>query len=340
MTPMFLIPLLLSLAPAQQYVTAAEESFVYPVGSLHQQAGGTGWANPWYVDNNGLTTACMVATPGFDAAGERASTQYEHGGSYRLIDAAPHAAVTDNGVFGRDGTTVWISFRCQRDINGDQWYGTLGLFWQWNGSERLAMGSPWGADMWGWDVPFQYQTPVFVNGTNVDVMANLVYRIDFLPGDEHVRLWVDPATAHPTTAPDADDMVPDFRFNEVRIQSGSGGPVGFSFDSIKVEYELQGPDLALAGTCPGVMQVSGSGMTPNGRVYVAYGIGTGAYTLPNGSCAGATFGLNAPALLRTLRADGSGAFSFNGNAPAGACGVVKLQALDYSSCQLSNVVGP
>ena len=38
-----------------------------------------------------------------------------------------------------------------------------------------------------------------VLGTSCDVQANLVARIDFLPGDERVRLYVDPAGPYPQT---------------------------------------------------------------------------------------------------------------------------------------------
>ena len=337
-----LAPLLLLLAAplsAQQFVTIASETFDYPVGSLANQAGGTGWANSWYVENNTILDAAVVSTPGFDPVGEKATTQYEHGGSYRLIDAAAHPSILDNGVFGLDGTSVWISFDCVREWWSSDWYGGIGLFHQFNGSEKLFLGSPWGTDEWGFDAPYQALPWSSLGGSNCAVQARLVYRIDFQAGDERVRLWVDPASPHPSTLADVDNVVPDFRFNEIRMQSGSGGQAGFSFDDIRVEYSSGSPPLlALAGACPGPTSVAASGLTPSGLCYLAYGVSQSGYTIPSGGCVGSVVALGAPALLAVLTADPAGNASYSGTVPAAACGAVYLQGFDLGSCQATNVL--
>ncbi len=330
--------LLLTALLAPQYVTAAEESFNYPTGGLHGQSGGSGWANSWYSENNGIGFAGHVTFPGYDLPGNKMTTQYEHGGNYRLIDSGPHASVTDNGIFGKDGTSIWITFMIQREPYSDDWYGGLGLFWQFNGGERLFMGSPYGFEEWGWDVPFTYSNPVLVPGTDCDVLATLVYRVDFQAGDERVRLWVNPPVAHPSTTADADATVADFRFNEIRLQSGSGGMAGFSMDAIKIEYESVTPTLVLTGGCPGLVSVQGINMTPNGLVYVARASALGSFTVPAGPCTGTVLGLSGPTLLATPTADAQGQFTLAGNLPASLCGTVHLQALDAASCVSSNTV--
>lgn len=340
----FLLPVAVLLAAplAAQQTTVATETFDYAVGSLSGLAGGTGWANSWYVETNASgVDAAQVTTPGFDTVGEKATTQFEHGGSYRLIDTAAHPSILDNGVFGKDGTTFWISFQCQREWWSSDWYGGIGLFHQFNGNEKLFMGSPWGADEWGFEAPFQNLPQYYVGGTNCAVLATLVYRIDFQAGDERVRLWIDPATSHPTTVADLDQDVPDFRFNEIRMQSGSGGQAGFSFDEITFEYEGSAPTpaLAISGSCPGPGSADASGMTPGGPVAFYYAIAAGSVTLPSGGCAGLTLPVSSPTQLGGfVNADAAGNASLAGTMQANHCGLVILGAVDIATCGATNTV--
>ena len=100
-----------------------------------------------------------------------------------------------------------------------------------------------------------------------------------------------------------------------------------------------GPGLAVSGSCPGVMSLDASGMTAGGPVVFAYSIGGGSVTIAGGPCAGLTLAMGAPVQLGIVVADGSGNASFSGNAPANACGVVLVVAVDGATCTGSNIVG-
>ena len=97
-----------------------------------------------------------------------------------------------------------------------------------------------------------------------------------------------------------------------------------------------GMTLDLSGNCPGRIDVRVGGATPGGRVALIYGRCGGHTTLPpNNPCPGTVLDLGGPTLLRIVVADGNGNASSSGNAPAGACDRICVQALDLSSCTVS-----
>ncbi len=100
-----------------------------------------------------------------------------------------------------------------------------------------------------------------------------------------------------------------------------------------------GFSIAYNGPCPGASSVDVSGATPGGRVGLLFSPSEGAFVIPSGQpCAGTMLGLSGAGLqlLNTATADANGDVTFNGNAPAGACGG-KLQAVDAGTCDTSNV---
>ncbi|MFG0329973.1 MAG: hypothetical protein ACF8PN_08755 [Phycisphaerales bacterium] len=101
-----------------------------------------------------------------------------------------------------------------------------------------------------------------------------------------------------------------------------------------------GPSLSINGSCPGQVTASVTGATPGGNVALLYAHAAGSVAIPNGNpCAGTVTGLNATAILVQIQsADASGVATFTGAAPPAACGGV-VQALDVSSCAMTNVVG-
>ena len=109
-------------------------------------------------------------------------------------------------------------------------------------------------------------------------------------------------------------------------------------DGGMVIVRLEGPRMTVTGSCPGALTVDMSGLTPGGLVFVGYGTTPGSFVLPQSACAGATLGILAPSVLVQGVADANGDYGFTGNAPPFACGNVHLQAMDYSSCELTNVV--
>lgn len=81
--------------------------------------------------------------------------------------------------------------------------------------------------------------------------------------------------------------------------------------------------------------------TPNGRVGIAYSLnGPGPTSINTGVCGFLSVDLSAPVNVLVLGAnDGNGDFSFTGNVPPNATGTrIWFQALDFSSCTLSNGV--
>ena len=231
------LPLLLlsTTALGQQYVPIATESFDYPAGStLGDAAGGTGWLNAWWSGQN--KDGAVVVSPGYDAVGNKLIQSVPAEGSYRLLDPAPHDDVTEGDLFGADGSQVWISFTSVQDPNGLDSYGGLSLFHQWVG-EMLFLGSPYNEDRWGIEQTGQSGAVTDPNSSDT-VLTRLVYRIDFLPGQEQVNMWLDPADPHPTTAPSLVHIVEDFRFNEIRLQSGDSEPAGFYWDDIAIEKQV------------------------------------------------------------------------------------------------------
>lgn len=94
------------------------------------------------------------------------------------------------------------------------------------------------------------------------------------------------------------------------------------------------PSLSITGSCPGPVTVNLANCTPGGSIPVLMGA-AGIYVKPGGACAGITLGINPPSLLVMLTADGAGAASLSGNAPAGACGRT-LQGVDAATCTATN----
>ncbi len=87
-----------------------------------------------------------------------------------------------------------------------------------------------------------------------------------------------------------------------------------------------------SGSCPGTMTFAVSGETPGGQVAWVYGQ-PGSYTHAGGTCNGAQFAISNP----TLHAVGT-ATSMTVSVPAGACGSIRLQCLDISTCAVSNPI--
>ncbi len=322
--------LLLLFAPslaAQNYEVIASESFAYPTGPLGQMAGGSGFEVPWY--SGGGDNDALVTAPGFDANGNKATTNYEHGGSYRLIDRSLLGPILDQGQLGKDNTTIWIEVTMQREPGSDDLYGGLSLVWQFVG-EMLFLGSPWGTDEMGFERPGTSQT-FQIPGSSVDNLNTLVYRIDFLPGSERVQMWLNPGISYPTTPPDLDQSVDDFRFNELRIQSGSGAVTGLSVDDLELSTPTFGPVYSVTNAVAGaVATFQVGGCTPGTPVLIGWSTaGPGPTSTPYGDV-----DMTMPiGRLPKLTADASGNAGLNATVPPA------LQGLTVWT-QVLNLTGP
>ncbi len=239
------------VANAQTYRTISAESFDYAANStLGGTLGGDGWASEWYAGPLGDWFQILV--PGFDSVGGLARDVIDDdafgSGAFRRPDLADFGSITDDSfgsaggpLLGKDDTTIWVTFESAKIPGGSDAFGGVSffIFLDPNGvGEYLFMGSPYLVNAWGIDG----RGATDFSGTTPNLLHRLVYRIDFQAGDEFVQLWVDPATDKPSGPPDAFVLVPDFRFNEVRIASGSGAfgteiGHGWDFDSLVIECQ-------------------------------------------------------------------------------------------------------
>ena len=228
--------------PPPSVETVAYESFDYTVGlGIGNGNGfrGQGWLTEWWAGNNG--DHGIITTPGFDAIGHKLTTNIENQGTFRLPLASAHPDLAADGTnFGSGDGVMWIRFQAQREDPIGDVYGGFSLFTQF-GAEHIFIGMPGGAEAWGMEAPGLGQA--IVAGSSPDTMAQLVVKLTFTSAGETAELWVDPADAYPSTAPDASLALPDFTWNEVRFQSGvpQGGVTGFSFDNLLIEKESSGP---------------------------------------------------------------------------------------------------
>ncbi len=210
------------------------------------------------------------------------------------------------------GTTTYLM------TGSFEWTYTVGDFENGTGT-WLTMNIPW------------YGTNVSSLIINVDVGS-----IEFtLPGnwqnlgvDITLKLLEDLSQ----TAPSNLDLVN----SAFEIQNGSINKGHFVSGQIIPEPQLA---LNIVGSCPSV-SFDIDGAIPSGQVALLYSFGMGSLTIPAGyACTGSTLGLDATVTVGTvLTANAAGATSWSTNVPAAACGTVYLQALDLTSCGLSEVV--
>jgi hypothetical protein len=165
---------------------------------------------------------------------------------------------------GKDGSTIWISYETEITPGSQDRYAGVScfIFLDPNGvGEYLFLGTPYNNFTWGIDCPGCGGATVGV--TSAVQRTRLVYRIDFQAGAERVRMWTNPASAHPSTPPEVDTTVPDFRFNEMRIQAGLGGTgpgqTGWRFDNLLIECQDCDPAQPLTGS-PSSVSVSSGGV--------------------------------------------------------------------------------
>lgn len=102
-----------------------------------------------------------------------------------------------------------------------------------------------------------------------------------------------------------------------------------------------GPTIAISGLCPGRMVFDIEGATPNGRVALVAGGKVRSYIVPSGPCAGAQLELAPPFVSGVpfvVRADATGAARLVTDVPADACGVIRVQAVDATTCEVGPLV--
>ncbi|MEO1695871.1 MAG: hypothetical protein AAFU73_01160 [Planctomycetota bacterium] len=232
------LALLTSAAANAQVTVMASDSFDYPVpGLLNNSNGGLGWDGSWSVLFGGNEVVMFgpgtgPPFPGADSIGGYMGQANGFGRAIRVLDTGPHGDVTDVNGIGRDGATIWISFRSVAyQVFGDHIGGvTLRDISE---NEGLFIGSPFGTYEWGVDDLSAGGTGVTTTPSDTQNGAFLVARIDFMPGAERVRLYVDPTSEFPIGAAQVDVMVPNFRFRDLSFSSGGSGSA-YYWDDITV----------------------------------------------------------------------------------------------------------
>ncbi|MFW5652761.1 MAG: hypothetical protein ACOC0P_01845 [Planctomycetota bacterium] len=127
-----------------------------------------------------------------------------------------------------------------------------------------------------------------------------------------------------------------------RDQFNESATNAIAIDDLCYEDGESGPLLSFSGNCPGTGTFEVFDVTPNGSVALVYGLGTGPTTVPSGfPCAGTVLDVGNPNLdFVTFSVDANGNGSFQTFLPAVACGSINVQALDLTTCGVSNVVAP
>jgi hypothetical protein len=168
------------------------DGFAYGAGmSLNAQNGGTGWNGPWgtvggldaAVTANSLTfgnlaaTGGAVSTAGFQPPGQGSSVAY----FFRSLGT----------VLGANNTTAYFSFLMRPDA-GYGFYGGINL-------GNLYAGISGNQTMFGLEGPANdlslSSTPVTQGQT-----VFMVVRVDFLPGNDRVSLYMNPTPGGPEPA--------------------------------------------------------------------------------------------------------------------------------------------
>lgn len=234
-----------------QLTPICSESFDYPFpGLLHGQTGGQGWADAWNVFPN-VDDVVIQANPPTNASnlspwtandneGFYLQQALEFGGGLRKPDQTGHESVLENGMFGKDGSVIWVSFSIWNFQSFGDHFGGISFYDGLN--QRWLVGSIWGIHSWGVDHCPGFGCVSYVNGTTDTVEARLVMRIDYQAGQDRVRLWIDPPVEHPEDNPDLDTLIADHPWDGLRIWSGGNGSL-FYWDDLVVERGVPVPPV-------------------------------------------------------------------------------------------------
>jgi hypothetical protein len=251
----FLLPCVCSAGIANADTLVAYEGFNYPAGSsINLQNGGSGWSGAWQtpggldatIDGSSLTSGNLAVSGG---ALMTAGSQPPNQGS------SVATWVRDLGTpLGADNTTDYISFLFRPDA-GFGFYGGLNI-------GNLFVGLSGNQSFYGLEGPANNlnlsTVPVVVGQTVLFVL-----RVDFLPGDDRLSLYLNPTSGLPEPA------VPDVLKTDLDLGTvGSltinnyGGfstdeiRIGSSFASVTPEAAAPEPEYGVAVVLAAVMLMS------------------------------------------------------------------------------------
>lgn len=236
------------------------------------------------------------------------SSKFDSPGGLVYVAMVAGYADTDNNVFVKvqdntsDGEYDRVFF--YHGNNGGSWSGNTGYY-------------------------FDLATPT-VSGTMT---------LDFGAGGD---------TAQLTIENDASGATEVFRCGGLAAHAGTLGTgvgVGTYGEALFDDWSLNGGGgvtLSATGRPGSTMSFDVSGATPFGVVAYCYAFGTGAHTAFNPITGNnVTTGLSSTrfTVAAIVGADASGNYSYKSGVPAGAAGMVHVQAVDASTDGLSNVLG-
>jgi hypothetical protein len=119
------------------------------------------------------------------------------------------------------------------------------------------------------------------------------------------------------------------------ITNGSGVMSNMNVTTVLASCSVPALQLTVTGSCPGGMLLAATNATPAGAVVFAYGT-SGSFSVGGGTCNGLLVPIAGPTQLATIIAGQTGYASFFGNAPASACGLIQVVAVDVSTCTVTN----
>ncbi len=219
----------------------AHEPFEYKDGvALDGAEGGSGWKGAWSGKGKGGCSISPAGTCLLDGSDTR---------FFRHLDAGRGevAALVEEGksgkTFGKDGTTIWISFKIACTSHPKIAHGCLHLMdgigeGYYKNYQRIQLGRQNKGEAWflgrvdqGGPAAGTWPGTVISDKT----VRRLVYRFDFKAGPEEGWMWVDPAPGKDPGGGKADvhaETIADFRFNAVNL--GSGGGATFTFADLRI----------------------------------------------------------------------------------------------------------
>lgn len=231
---MGLSPLFAQSTPPGSALLLAE-SFEYAPGGISGRNGGIGFAAAFsgggrvvanslgYTDSNGMVLGA-VGNAGAILDGSAAT--------FRLLSSQgrPPGTLDPSGKFGVNGSRIYLGFLIRRTrFVSSPAVGGLSLF---DGSvEKLFLGQPYAQDFWGVDL----HTPDGIRNSRVRSATGthlLIVRLDFMAGNETLRLYVNPPLETEPASPAIGPVqLPDFRFNRMRLFAAGAD---FTFDELKM----------------------------------------------------------------------------------------------------------
>src|SRR4051812_21946548 len=206
------------------------DDFAYDNASLIDGLqGGSGWAGPW--SGIGFITPGSLRYPQLAFTGHKATSQGSKC-AFRKFSTSANESLTENGKFGKDNTTLWISFLINAPVGTTiRGYGGVSLFEE--ARERMFIGDTGASNVWA--IERQGQTQSFSARVADSNICFVVCRIKFLPGPERIDLWIDPPSgvAEPSQgqASASINNANDFRFDGIRFCSA---PLSMNIDAFRM----------------------------------------------------------------------------------------------------------